>query len=203
MIALTERQQQILSFIQEFIESEGFPPTRAEIADALGFRSANAAEDHLKALVRKGAVEILSGTSRGIRILSETKNTGLPIVERVTAGNPLLADENIKGRVRVEPGLFRPRADFLLRIKGHSLRDAGILDGDMLAVHKTRNAKSGQLVVARLGDDVSVRRYRRRGSIVRLIPEGPKSSEIVVDLREDDLTIEGVGVGVIRSLKAL
>ncbi len=203
MVTLTARQHQILRFIQEFIESEGFPPTRAEIARALGFRSVNAAEDHLKALVRKGAIEILAGASRGIRVVNAPEDAGLPVVGRVAAGNPILAEEHIQGRYRLDPGLFRPRADYLLRVRGMSMREAGILDGDLLAVHRVPEASSGEIVVARVEDEVTVKRFRRRGNVVRLMPENPDFSPIVVDLRRQSLVIEGVGVGVIRNRKPL
>jgi len=203
MLTLTARQQQVLEFIQGFIESEGMPPTRAEIARALGFRSINAAEDHLKALARKGAIELLAGASRGIRLLYKTKTDGLPVVGRVAAGNPVLAEEHIEEHVRIDAGLFRPRADYLLRVKGMSMRDAGILHGDLLAVHAVPEASSGAVVVARLDNEVTVKRFRRRGNIVRLLPENPDFSPLVVDLREQSLVIEGVGVGVIRHRKNL
>lgn len=203
MVTLTARQQQILLFIQEFIESEGFPPTRAEIARALGFRSVNAAEDHLRALVRKGAIEILPGASRGIRLLGGAEGAGLPVVGRVAAGHPVLAEQHIRGHYRLDPGLFRPRADYLLRVRGMSMRDAGILDGDLLAVHRTPEASSGEIVVARVEDEVTVKRFRRRGNVVRLMPENPEFEPIVVDLRRQSLAIEGTGVGVIRNRKPL
>lgn len=199
MLTLTARQQRVLDFIVEFMQAEGFPPTRAEICEALGFRSPNAAEDHLRALVKKGAIEMLSGTSRGIRPLVKASKRGLPLVGRVAAGEPILAAENIEQRYRIDPALFRPRADYLLRVKGMSMRDIGILDGDLLVVHRARQAESGQVVVARLEDEVTVKRFRRRGNIVRLLPENPDCDPIVVDLREQDLTIEGIGVGIIRS----
>lgn len=202
MIALTARQQQILEFIQEFIDTEGFPPTRADIAKALGFRSANAAEDHLKALVKKGAIEILPGTSRGIRLLGHTPSDGLPVVGKVAAGNPILAEQHIQRHYRLDPNLFRPRADYLLKVKGMSMRDAGILDGDLLAVRRAPDANSGEIVVARVDDEVTVKRFRRRGNIVRLMPENPDFEPIVIDLRRQSLTIEGIGVGVIRNHKA-
>ncbi len=199
MLTLTARQQEILEFIRTFLEEEGFPPTRAEIANALGFRSANAAEDHLKALERKGAVEVLSGTSRGIRLIGESDEGGLPVVGRVAAGSPVLAEQHIEQHYRLDPKLFRPRAHYLLRVKGMSMRDAGLLDGDLLAVHRVRQAENGQIVVARLDDEVTVKRFRRRGNIVRLLPENPEFEPIVVDLRRQPLVIEGVGVGVIRN----
>jgi repressor LexA len=199
VLTLTARQQEILEFIRTFLEEEGFPPTRAEIANALGFRSANAAEDHLKALERKGAVEVLSGTSRGIRLIGESDEGGLPVVGRVAAGSPVLAEQHIEQHYRLDPKLFRPRAHYLLRVKGMSMRDAGLLEGDLLAVHRVRQAENGQIVVARLDDEVTVKRFRRRGNIVRLLPENPEFEPIVVDLRRQPLVIEGVGVGVIRN----
>ena len=198
MPTLTARQQEILSFIQEFMDAEGFPPTRAEIARALGFRSVNAAEDHLKALVRKSAIEILPGVSRGIRILGASEE-GLPVVGRVAAGHPILAEQNVQGRFRIDPRLFRPRAHYLLGVKGHSMRDAGILDGDLLAVNRRPEAENGEVVVARIDDEVTVKRFRRRGNVVRLLPENPDFEPIVVDLRRQSLVIEGIGVGVLRS----
>ena len=199
MHTLTDRQQRVLDFIVDFMDSEGFPPTRAEICEALGFRSPNAAEDHLRALVKKGAIEMLPGTSRGIRPLLGGAPSGLPLVGRVAAGQPILADENIEQRYKVDPSLFRPRADYLLRVKGTSMRDIGILDGDLLAVHQARDAASGEVVVARIDDEVTVKRFRRRGNIVRLLPENPDFEPIVVDLREQELFIEGIAVGVIRN----
>ncbi len=196
---LTDRQQRVLDFIVEFMDTEGFPPTRAEICDALGFRSPNAAEDHLRALVKKGAIEMLPGTSRGIRPLHGGTPAGLPLVGRVAAGEPVLAEENIEQRYKVDPSLFRPRADYLLRVKGMSMRDIGILDGDLLAVHQAREAASGEVVVARIGEEVTVKRFRRRGNIVRLLPENPDYEPIVVDLREEEMVIEGIAVGVIRN----
>lgn len=199
MRKLTARQQEILYFIQEFMETEGFPPTRAEIAQALGFRSVNAAEDHLKALVRKNAIEILPNVSRGIRILGASES-GLPLVGRVAAGHPILAEQHIEERYQIEARLFRPRAHYLLRVKGMSMRDAGILDGDLLAVNSRPEARNGEVVVARLDDEVTVKRFRQRGNVVRLLPENPDFEPIVVDLRQQSLVIEGVGVGVIRKL---
>lgn len=198
---LTHRQQEILRFIQEVIETEGFPPTRAEIARALGFRSANAAEDHLKALARKGVIEMQPGISRGIRLLETPKQFGLPVVGKVAAGSPILAEEHIQDHYRIDARLFRPRADYLLRVKGTSMMGVGILDGDLLAVHRTPEAKSGEIVVARVDDEVTVKRFRRRGNMVRLMPENPDFLPIVVDLRRVTLVIEGVGVGVIRNRK--
>ncbi len=195
---LTTRQRQVLNFIRDFIRREEMPPTRAEIARGLGFRSVNAAEDHLKALVRKGAISIRAGASRGIRI-QQAEEDGLPVVGRVAAGAPILAEEHIQEHYQVDPRLFRPRADYLLEVKGMSMRDVGILNGDLLAVHRTPEATSGAIIVARVDDEVTVKRFRRRGNIVRLMPENPDFSPIVVDLRQQSLVIEGLGVGVIRN----
>ena len=199
MFTLTARQQQILQLIQEFIEAEGMPPTRAEIANTLGFRSPNAAEDHLKALERKGAIQMIPGTSRGIRLVEGSKSrSGLPIVGRVAAGNPILAEEHIERHCRLDAKLFQPRAHYLLRVRGMSMRDVGIMNDDLLAVHRTSEANNGQIVVARVDDEVTVKRYRRRGNTVRLLPENEEFEPIVVDLRSQELVIEGLAVGVIR-----
>jgi len=200
MPSLTRRQSEILELIREFVDRRGMPPTRAEIAEALGFRSPNAAEDHLRALARKGAIELLPGASRGIRLTDEG---GIPVVGRVAAGSPILAAEHVEDRYRVDPALFSPAADYLLRVRGMSMRDAGILDGDLLAVHRTPEAASGQIVVARLDDEVTVKRFRRRGNQVRLLPENPDYEPIVVDLRHQPLVIEGIGVGILRNGKHL
>ena len=194
---LTNRQRRVLNLIREHLATTGMPPTRSEIALALGFRSPNAAEDHLKALARKGAISLTPGTSRGIRVLAD-EDPGLPVVGQVAAGAPILAQEHIESHCRVEPGLFSPRADYLLQVKGMSMRDAGILDGDLLAVHHTPKAGNGQVVVARLDEEVTVKRFRQRGNVVQLLPENPDFSPIVVDLRRQPLVIEGIGVGVIR-----
>ncbi len=197
MKGLTNRQQEVLDMIRDFIEEYNMPPTRVEIADAMGFRSANAAEDHLKALLNKGAIEMYAGSSRGIRIV-DNKEQGLPVIGRVAAGNPILAEENIEEHYQMDAAIFYPAADYLLRVKGMSMRDVGILNGDLLAVHRTQDVRSGQIVVARLGDEVTVKRFRRRGNKVRLMPENPSFKPIEVDLRDEDLTIEGLAVGVIR-----
>ncbi len=207
METLTDRQSEILQLIRELTEVAGYPPTRAEIAERMGFRSVNAAEQHLRALEKKGAIEISSGMSRGIRVLDgRTPGRGrlleLPVVGRVAAGSPILAEEHLQGRYQVDPNLFTPRADYLLRVRGLSMRDAGILEGDLLAVHKTQEARSGQIVVARLADEVTVKRFRRRGQTVQLEPENPDFETIEVDLRSEALTIEGVAVGVIRNGKS-
>jgi len=197
---LTKRQKQILDLIQKYIEKWGMPPTRAEIGDEFGFRSPNAAEEHLRALERKGVIEMIPGSSRGIRLRIPT---GLPVVGRVAAGNPILAEENIEDHHAVPANMFRPKAHYFLRVKGMSMRDAGILDGDLLAVHRTRKAENGQLVVARLEDEVTVKQFRQRGNIVTLIPKNPDFEPIRVDLRKQNLVIEGLGVGVVRSGKLL
>ena len=201
MLTLTVRQQQILDLVREFIETEGYPPTRAEIAKALGFRSANAAEDHLKALARKGAIVLQGGASRGIKLPAGIDGTGLPVVGRVAAGSPILAEEHIETRYRINPGVFRPKAHYLLKVKGMSMRDAAILDGDLLAVHRTPDASNGEIVVARIEDEVTVKRFKRRGNVVRLLPENEAFEPLVIDLRHQTLTIEGIGVGVIRNRK--
>lgn len=198
---LTARQAEILALIKATLRRTGMPPTRAEIATALGFRSANAAEDHLRALARKGFIELLPGASRGIRVVAESGEAaaGLPVVGRVAAGQPLLAVEHIEEHCVVEPALFRPRADYLLRVSGMSMRDAGILDGDLLAVHMTREAANGQIVVVRVEDEVTVKRFRRRGNRVRLLPENDAFEPLEIDLRQQELVIEGLGVGVLRT----
>lgn len=200
---LTRRQSEILNLIRRQIETTGFPPTRADICAALGFKSPNAAESHLRALEAKGAIEMLPGASRGIRIVAQGAQApefSLPVVGRVAAGAPILAIEHIEDHCRVDPRLFKPRADYLLRVRGDSMRAAGILDGDLLAVHSTRQAASGDIVVARVNDEeVTVKRFHRRSAyLVRLLPENPDFEPIELDLRNDGLTIEGVGVGVLR-----
>jgi repressor LexA len=195
MPPLTPRQQEILQWIRDRIEAGGLPPTRAEIGQHFGFSSPNAAEAHLKGLAKKGALELLPGASRGIRL---TNGGGLPVVGRVAAGSPILAQEHIETHYQLDPALFAPRADYLLRVRGLSMKDAGILDGDLLAVHRSPEARSGQIVVARLDDEVTVKRFRKQGNIVKLLPENPDFEPIVVDLRQRELVIEGIGVGVIR-----
>jgi repressor LexA len=209
MDELTERQSEILKLVRELTEVSGFPPTRAEIAERMGFRSVNAAEQHLRALEKKGAIEISAGASRGIRV-RDSRPAGraarlleLPVIGRVAAGSPMLAEEHVQGRYQVDPNLFTPRADYLLRVRGMSMRDAGILEGDLLAVHRTPEARTGQVVVARLGDEVTVKRLKRRGHAVQLVPENPDFEPIEVDLRSEPLVIEGIAVGVIRNGKGL
>ncbi len=195
---LTPRQAEILELIQESLELTGMPPTRAEIADAFGFRSPNAAEQHLRALERKGVIELIPGSSRGIQLLIET---GTPVIGRVAAGSPILAEAHVERRYDFDPNLFKPRADYLLRVRGMSMRDAGILDGDLLAVHRTRNLRNGQIVVARLDNEVTVKRFRRRGNTIWLLPENPEFEPIELNLKRDPIEIEGIGVGVIRNQK--
>ncbi len=194
---LTRRQQQILDLIRAHMASHQVPPTQAEITAAMGFRSRTAAVDHLRALERKGVLELVSGSSRGIRLL-EAAEPGLPLIGRVAAGLPILALENIQSRHQVDPALFRPRADYLLQVRGESMIEAGIADGDLLAVHQSPEADNGQIVVARLEEEVTVKRYSRRGPIVTLAPANPDFAPIRVDLRERELHIEGRMVGLIR-----
>jgi repressor LexA len=207
MEPLTERQAEVLRLVRELTEVSGYPPTRAEIAQKMGFRSVNAAEQHLRALEKKGAIEISSGASRGLRVRDARTGSRsarlleLPVVGRVAAGAPILAEENLQGHYQVDPNLFTPRADYLLRVRGLSMRDVGILEGDLLAVHRTPEARSGQIVVARLGDEVTVKRLRRRGHAVTLEAENADFAPIEVDLRRDTLAIEGIAVGVIRNGK--
>ncbi len=199
MYNLTSRQEQVLQLIRTYAEETGYPPTRAEIARILGYKSPNAAEEHIKALARKGAIEIIPGASRGIK-LPDLVDQGLPIVGRVAAGNPILAQEHIDDYCDIPPSFFSPAADYLLRVSGMSMRDAGILDGDLLAVHRTDQVRSGQIVVARIGDEVTVKRYKRIGnrSQVELWPENPDFDVIRVDLTDQEFTVEGLSVGVIR-----
>ncbi len=220
MIKLTARQEQILGLIRDAIETTGFPPTRAEIAQTLGFRSANAAEEHLQALARKGAIEITPGTSRGIRLLErpaegsrlarfglgqmalphpELMQFSLPLIGRVAAGSPILAQEHITANYQVDPSLFTAKPDYLLQVRGMSMRDAGILDGDLLAVKKADTARDGQIVVARLDDEVTVKRFRRNGSAIELLPENPDFKTIVVEPGSHEFALEGLAVGLLRA----
>ncbi|QUJ67340.1 transcriptional repressor LexA [Photobacterium sp. GJ3] len=202
MKPLTPRQQEVFDLIKAKIEESGMPPTRAEIARELGFRSANAAEEHLKALARKQVIEIVPGASRGIRLLvhEETpEDQGLPLIGRVAAGEPILAQEHVETHYDVDPAMFKPQADFLLRVNGMSMKDIGILDGDLLAVHKTQDVRNGQVVVARVDDDVTVKRLEKKGAQVFLHAENDAFAPIVVDLTQQQLTIEGIAVGVIRN----
>ncbi len=197
MEKLTQRQQQVLDIVREHIDRTGYPPTRADIAQALGFKSANAAEEHLKALARKGAIEIIAGASRGIRL---PESAGIPIVGRVAAGNPILAEENIEDYCDLPPNFFKPGADYFLVVHGDSMVAAGILDGDLLAVHSTPVANNGDIVVARIEDEVTVKRLHRTRDrhLLELLPENPAYEPIRVDLREQEVVIEGVSVGILR-----
>ncbi|RTE86473.1 MULTISPECIES: transcriptional repressor LexA [Gammaproteobacteria] len=206
MRPLTPRQSEILELIKDHIEAAGIPPTRAEIAQRLGFRSANAAEEHLKALAKKGVIEMVPGTSRGIRLLQEAapaeiiaEAQGLPLIGRVAAGEPILAQEHVESRYQLDESIFNPSADFLLRVSGMSMKDIGILDGDLLAVHKTNEARNGQVVVARVDEEVTVKRFERQGRVVLLHPENEEFSIIRVDLEHQPFTIEGLAVGVVRN----
>jgi len=193
---LTARQEQVLEVIRQYVDDTGYPPTRADIARELGFKSANAAEEHLRALARKGAIEMIAGASRGIRL---TEQSGLPIIGRVAAGAPVLAQEHVEDYCELSAGFFSPRADYLLRVTGDSMKDVGILDGDLLAVHNTETARDGQIVVARIEDEVTVKRLKRSGqNVLKLLPENPDYEPIVVDLRQTQCAIEGISVGVIR-----
>ena len=196
-LKLTPRQQEILDFIRNTIEVLGAPPTRAEICNAFGFASPNAAEDHLKVLAKKGAIVMEPGSARGIRLVEQL---GLPLIGSVAAGSPLLAVDNQLGRVQLGVQLFSPRADYLLKVRGNSMTHAGILDGDLLAVHKTDEARNGQIVVARLGDEVTVKRFKKTRNRIELIAENPDYENIVVD---GPLAIEGIAVGLIRNGDAL
>ncbi|WP_025916732.1 transcriptional repressor LexA [Herminiimonas sp. CN] len=219
MLKLTARQEQILNLIKDAIENTGFPPTRAEIATELGFRSVNAAEEHLQALARKGVIELSPGISRGIRLCdardqmrsqhsrdaqmtlphARLMQLSLPLVGRVAAGSPILALEHIEATYQVDPSLFSSKPDFLLKVRGMSMRDAGILDGDLLAVKKADSVKNGQIIVARLGDDVTVKRYRKTGALIELLPENSDFVPIKIKPDDDDFALEGLAVGLLRS----
>ena len=200
MLKLTPRQQEILDFIRNTLEFRRAPQTRAEIASASGFASHNAAEEHLKALARKGIILLEPGSARGIRLVEQL---GLPLIGSVAAGSPILAVENVQRRYALDSSLFRPRADFLLRVRGLSMINAGILDGDLLAVHRSSEARNGQIVVARLDDEVTVKRFRQHNGIVELIAENPDFEPIVVDTSARILAIEGIAVGLIRDSEAM
>jgi len=214
---LTTRQQQILDLVQTALARTGAPPTRAEIATTMGFRSANAAEEHLQALARKGVIELISGTSRGIRLCTDAVRSinasrgsvfhlpmdgqtqwTVPLIGRVAAGSPILAQAHVEQTYCVESSMFSHKPDYLLKVRGMSMRDAGILDGDLLAVQSAREARNGQIIVARLGDEVTVKRLRRTAHGIELLPENPDFPVLFV-APEDAFEIEGLAVGLIRS----
>ena len=209
---LTPRQRDVLEVIERALARDGYPPTRAEIATALGFRSANAAQEHLQALQRKGLIAI-DGSHRGIRLLrasrpkraqpkGEASNDALdlPLIGRVAAGAPILASEHVESRYRCDAALFSARPDFLLAVRGDSMRDAGVLDGDLVAVRSTREARNGQMVVARIDDEATVKTFERRGARVRLLPANPAYAPIELDLERAPLVIEGLVVGLVRRM---
>ena len=201
MRPLTKRQAQILELIKVFIKDTGMPPTRAEIAQTLGFKSANAAEEHLKALAKKGVIKMKPGASRGIQLVEEEEpeQLGLPLIGRVAAGEPILAQQHVESHCKIDPLMFKPAADFLLRVNGMSMKDIGIMDGDLLAVHKTQVAENGQVIVARVDEDVTVKRLEKAGRKVLLHAENDEFSAIEVDLENESFNIEGLAVGVIRN----
>ena len=205
MDELTPRQAQVLAFIRESIALDGMPPTRAEIAEHLGVKSANAAEEHLRALQRKNVIELVPGTSSGIQLVDsgEAEEEGLPLVGKVAAGEPILAAEHVEDYLKVDPSLFHPQPHYLLRVEGMSMRDAGILDGDLVAVHRTPEVRNRQIIVARLDDEVTVKRYRQDGRTVWLLPENDEFLPIEVNLNEQHMMIEGVVVGLLRQRQAL
>ncbi len=203
MTDLTPRQTQILRLIQHAIMETGMPPTRAEIAAELGFRSPNAAEEHLRALARKGVIALIPGASRGIKLMDTLREQlGLPLIGRVAAGRPMLAEEHIEARLNIDPDIFSPRPHYLLKVKGMSMKDAGILDGDLVAVHRTPEVRNRQIVVARLENEVTVKRYKQEGTLIWLLPENPDFEPIRVNVKEDPIIIEGVVVGVLRRGRA-
>ncbi|MBU3724836.1 MAG: transcriptional repressor LexA [Burkholderiaceae bacterium] len=215
MKALTPRQQEILALIGAHIARTGFPPTRMDICNALGFKSPNAAEEHLRALARKGAISLSSGTSRGIRLLHQQQAAqefladmvGIPLVGRVAAGQPILAQEHIEARYSIDPGLFAQTPDYFLKVRGMSMRDAGILEDDLLAVRRLAGGadavRNGQIVVARLQDEVTVKRFKRQGQDIHLLPENPAFKPIIVHNGDPEFAIEGLGIGIIRNPKVL
>ncbi len=208
MSDLTPRQTEILRLIQRAVAETGMPPTRAEIAEELGFRSPNAAEEHLRALARKGVIALIPGASRGIQLKDTMREQlGLPLIGRVAAGRPILAEENIEARLDIDPAIFQPRPHYLLKVVGMSMKNVGILDGDLVAVHRSPEVRNRQIVVARLENEVTVKRYKQEGSVVWLLPENEDFEPIRVDMKrgklkdssnEQPLVIEGVVVGVLR-----
>ena len=203
MSPLTPRQQQILKLIQSAISESGMPPTRAEIARDMGFKSPNAAEEHLRALQKKGVIDLIPGASRGIQLKDSLREQmGLPLIGRVAAGRPMLAEEHVEGRYQIDPKIFQPRAHYLLKVKGMSMKDVGIMDGDLVAVHRTPEVRNRQIIVARLDNEVTVKRYKQEGKVVWLLPENEEFEPIRVDMKEQSLIIEGLVVGVLRQGKS-
>ena len=207
MASLSSKQLEVLAFIEEFMANHGLPPTRGEIAAGMGLKNRQGIDQHLRALATKGAIELTPGISRGIKlptvreqVTHQKVESSLPLLGRIAAGSPILADGNVEDRIRIEPSLFRPRAHFLLRVRGDSMKDADILDRDLLAVHRTKQVRNGQIVVARLGDEATVKYYRRQGQLVRLEPANPAYAPIEIDLREQELAIEGLATGVVRTV---
>ena len=199
MKQITPKQYQVLEMVRDFITEYGIPPTRMEIANDLGFKSPNAAEEHLRALQRKGVIELLAGSSRGIRLKDSLREQiGLPLVGRVAAGDPILAEENIEAHYKIDPSMFNPKPHYLLRVQGMSMKDIGIYDNDLVAVHRTSEIRSRQVVVARVDNEVTVKRYSQTGSKVWLHPENDDFSPIEIDLATQEMVIEGIVVGVIR-----
>ena len=202
MSELTPRQREILKLIQDSLVETGMPPTRAEIAAEMGFKSPNAAEEHLRALQKKGVLDLIPGASRGIQLKDSLREQlGLPLIGRVAAGRPILAEEHIEARYQIDPKIFQPKAHYLLKVRGMSMKDIGIMDGDLVAVHRTPEVRNRQIVVARLENEVTVKRYKQEGSTVWLLPENDEFEPIRVNTREEDLIIEGVVVGVLRQGK--
>jgi repressor LexA len=203
MVELTPRQREILKLIQEHVSEEGMPPTRAEIAQRMGFKSPNAAEEHLRALQKKGVIDLIPGASRGIQLKDSLREQmGLPLIGRVAAGRPMLAEEHVESRYQIDPKIFQPKAHYLLKVKGMSMKDVGILDGDLVAVHRTPEVRNRQIVVARLDNEVTVKRYKQDGKLVWLLPENEEFEPIRVDMKEQSLIIEGIVVGVLRQGKS-
>lgn len=204
---LTQRQQDVLNLVRQHIIDTSMPPTRSEIAKALGFKSANAAEQHLRALAKKGAIEMVAGASRGIRLIEQldtsTDEPGLPVIGRVAAGSPVLAQQHIEQHIPIASEFFHPSADYLLKVHGMSMKDIGIIDDDLLAVHQVQTAKNGDVVVARIEDEVTVKRFYQNGYQVTLVAENPDFADIEVDLRHQSFAVEGLAVGIIRNNGAL
>jgi repressor LexA len=200
---LTPRQREILKLIQDSLIETGMPPTRAEIAAEMGFKSPNAAEEHLRALQKKGVLDLIPGASRGIQLKDSLREQlGLPLIGRVAAGRPILAEEHIEARYQIDPKIFQPKAHYLLKVKGMSMKDIGIMDGDLVAVHRTPEVRNRQIVVARLENEVTVKRYKQEGSTVWLLPENEEFEPIRVNTREEEVIIEGIVVGVLRQGKS-